>query len=93
MKTEEKSKRGGARVGAGRKPKHDYKTREMFKLAFDKLVTQEEWEKFVKEAWEGSWKQKRFLIEQRIGKPSQAQEISVQSEGNAIRELFKKVRE
>lgn len=84
MKIEKKSNHGGAREGAGRKPKHDYETREMFKMAFDKYITQEEWNKFVKEAWNGPWERKRFLIEQRIGKPAQAQTVDIKSEDTAL---------
>ncbi len=69
MSVIKKSNWGGKRQGAGRKPKTDFESRELFKKAFDYVVTPKEWMKFVRETWESDdWNKKRFLIEQRIGK-------------------------
>ena len=71
MKTEPISKRGGARPGAGRKPKLQYEARELFNMAIDKrwpLVMQklDEWiDKGDKDIL-------RLIIEQRIGRASQS---------------------
>ncbi len=66
--------KGGHREGAGRKPK-PLNARDMFKRAFDKHFTQEQWDNFVLDHMDDP----RFLsymIDQRIGKPSQAVEHS-----------------
>jgi hypothetical protein len=74
MKTEQKSKHGGARPGAGRKPKLQYEARELFystvdarwdtiMATLDKLIAQ------------GDYHVLRWVLEQRIGKAPQSLEI------------------
>lgn len=87
MKKDGKSSWGGKREGSGRKPQNDYTIREQFKKAFDKVVTQDEWEKFVRDSWNGTWKQKKYLIEQRIGKASQTKIIEDDSPSDVLKIL------
>lgn len=64
-----KSNWGGSRTGAGRKPKTEYESREIFKTAFDKVIEPNKWEEIIQNAWESkNWNMIKFLIEQRIGK-------------------------
>src|SRR3989344_8374367 len=75
IKPEGISKRGGARPGAGRKPKHQHEARAAFNLAIDMR-----WEKILEklDAWieQGDKDILRMIIEQRIGKPSQNLEVN-----------------
>lgn len=60
---------GGSRPGAGRKPRSEYESRELFKTAFDNVIDPESWENIIREVWESkNWNMIKFLIEQRIGK-------------------------
>lgn len=74
LKTRTISKRGGARIGAGRKPKLQFEARELFNMAVD-----QRWPRIEKKMDEwidnGDKDMVRFLIEQRIGKPSQSIDI------------------
>ncbi len=81
MKTEGKSKRGGARPNSGRKPKADYSVRELFKQAFDQEFQFEDWVKFIKTAKEDP-KLMPYIIDQRIGKATQA--IDLTNKGDAL---------
>ena len=77
LKTNTISKRGGARIGAGRKPKLQFEARELFNMAVD-----ERWPRIEKKMDEwienGDKDMIKFLIEQRIGKPSQSLEVKKQ---------------
>ena len=68
-------RRGGSRLGAGRKPKHQHEARAAFNLAIDAR-----WDKILEklDAWieQGDKDILRMLVEQRIGKPSQSLEVS-----------------
>lgn len=74
LKTGTISKRGGARLGAGRKPKLQFEARELFNMAVD-----ERWPRIEKKMDEwidnGDKDMIKFLVEQRIGKPSQSVDI------------------
>ncbi|OHB14679.1 MAG: hypothetical protein A2431_00520 [Candidatus Zambryskibacteria bacterium RIFOXYC1_FULL_39_10] len=74
LKTTAISKRGGARIGAGRKPKLKFEARELFNVAVD-----EKWPLIVSKMDEwienGDKDMIKFIIEQRIGKPAQAVDI------------------
>jgi hypothetical protein len=81
MEEIKKSSWGGEREGAGRKQKNDYEARELFKHAFDELVTPSEWKKFVEISWKsGDWNKMKFLIEQRIGRPAKSESQDEPSE-------------
>ena len=71
LKTKPISKRGGARVGAGRKPKLQFEARELFNISVDK-----NWDMLMEKVWEavknGDKDMLKFVIEQKIGKPAQA---------------------
>lgn len=74
LKTTPISKRGGARIGAGRKPRLQFEARELFNVAIDR-----NWGLIMEKAWEavrnGDKDMLKFLIEQRIGKPAQFLDI------------------
>ncbi len=75
LKTKEKSSWGGARSGAGRKPRLQYEARELFYSAID-----EEWENIIKvlqyHIRRGNKDVMKWAIEQRIGKAPQSVDIS-----------------
>ena len=74
LKTKGISKRGGARVGAGRKPKLQFEARELFNVSVDK-----NWDLLMEKVWEavknGDKDMVKFVIEQKIGKPAQSLRI------------------
>jgi hypothetical protein len=74
MKTKVISKRGGARPGAGRKPKLQHEARELFNAAID-----ERWDQILLkiDEWiaKGDKDILRLVIEQRIGRASQNIEL------------------
>ncbi len=77
--TNQISKRGGARVGAGRKPKMQYEARELFNMAVDArwpLIMQKIDELIQK----GDKDILKMIVEQRIGKPTQS--VAVKNDGN-----------
>jgi hypothetical protein len=87
MKTKVISKRGGARPGAGRKPKLQYEARELFNAAIDErwpLIVQKLDEWIVK----GDKDILRLVIEQRIGRASQSLAISKQDDTRPNINLF-----
>jgi hypothetical protein len=75
LKKQEKSKWGGVRIGAGRKPKLQYEVRELFNLTVD-----EEWENISKVLRyyirKGDKEIVKWIVEQRIGKAPQNLDIS-----------------
>lgn len=77
LKTDEISSHGGARNGAGRKPKLQYQARELFNMVVDK-----HWhsilDQLVKDALEGDKEAIKMVVEQRIGRPSQSLEVKKQ---------------
>ena len=79
MKTDGESKHGGARVGAGRKPKLQYEARELFQSAVD-----ERWGlimgKLDKLITDGDFNTIRWILEQRIGKAPQSLEVTTQGD-------------
>lgn len=74
LKTKPISKRGGARIGAGRKPKLQFEARELFNTSVD-----QNWDLLMKKVWEavknGDKDMIKFVLEQKIGKPAQAIDI------------------
>lgn len=78
MKTEPKSSWGGARPGAGRKPRLQYEAREQFNEIYDryadKLVGSA-----IYHAAKGDKDMLRFLIDQRIGRAAQGVDMRSQS--------------
>lgn len=66
-----KKPRGGYRPGSGRKPLDTFKARALFQMAFDKHFTQEDWDDFIIRA-KKDLKMITYIIDQRIGKASQA---------------------
>ncbi len=76
LKTEPVKKiNGGARPGSGRKPKANFEARELFKMAFDEAFTLEDWKKLIQDAKTDS-ADRRYIIDQRIGKATQSMEHS-----------------
>lgn len=77
MKTEQESKHGGARPGAGRKPKLQFEARELFYTAID-----DRWEAIIakldKLIDRGDSGTIRWLLEQRVGKASQSLDVTTQ---------------
>jgi hypothetical protein len=75
LKTEEKSNWGGARTGAGRKPKLQYEVRELFNLAIDDY-----WEDIIKvlhyHIRRGDKEVMKWVIEQRVGKAPQTLDVN-----------------
>ena len=75
LKTSTISKRGGARVGAGRKPKLQFEARELFNMEVD-----ENWDLLMERVWDavrnGDKDMIKFVLEQKIGKPSQSLDIN-----------------
>lgn len=66
-----KSNWGGKRVGAGRKPLNDHQSREIYKIAFDEVITEEHWKSLLEETLKTrNWKMLKYFIDQRIGKAS-----------------------
>jgi hypothetical protein len=76
MKMEQKSKHGGAREGAGRKPKLQYEARELFYSAVDAR-----WDtilaKLDKLITRGDFHALRWVLEQRIGRAPQSVEMDI----------------
>ena len=87
MKTQGISKRGGARLGAGRKPKLQYEARELFNAAID-----ERWPLIVQklDEWiaKGDKDILRLVIEQRIGRASQNVEVHKTQQGHINMAVF-----
>lgn len=78
-----KSNWGGSRAGAGRKPRTEYESREIFKSAFDNVFDPEKMELLMQEAWDSrNWNMIKFFIEQRIGK---AVDVKVAQQPKRIR--------
>jgi hypothetical protein len=79
MKTEQKSRHGGARIGAGRKPRLQYEARELFFSAVDAR-----WDmilsKLNKLILRGDFHALRWVLEQRIGRAPQSMDITTQGE-------------
>lgn len=79
MKTGEKSNHGGARPGAGRKPKLQYEARELFYAAVDAR-----WETILAKLdaliARGDFNTIRWVLEQRVGKAAQSVDITTQGE-------------
>ena len=77
LKTGTISKRGGARIGAGRKPRLQFEARELFNMAVD-----ENWDLLMEKVWEavknGDRDMIKFVLEQKIGKPAQFLNIQKQ---------------
>ena len=87
VENKKKSKKGGARPGAGRKPKlgkaiADYQARQKFKEAFDRNITDEDWDRLMMEAKKDK-KLITYMIDQRIGKAAQSMELTGK-DGGAI---------
>jgi len=80
MKTGGISKRGGARLGAGRKPKLQFEARELFNVAID-----DRWEQIMQKIdgliEKGDKDILRLCVEQRIGKAGQS--LSIKNEDSA----------
>lgn len=77
MKTAQQSRWGGERLGSGRKPKMKYEARELFYAAID-----ERWAKILKKIdhyiTKGDKDILKMIIEQRIGRPSQQADITLE---------------
>lgn len=79
MKTEQESKHGGARPGAGRKPRLQYEARELFYSAID-----DRWEAIIDKLdvliTKGDQATLRWLLEQRVGKAPQSIDVTTQGD-------------
>ena len=79
MKMEHKSSHGGAREGAGRKPKLQYEARGLFYSTID-----DRWDMIVSKLDEliakGDSSTLRWLLEQRIGRAPQSIDITTQGD-------------
>jgi len=91
MKTEQKSKHGGARAGAGRKPKLQYEARELFYSAVDAR-----WDtilsKLDKLIARGDFHALRWVLEQRIGRAPQSVEMDITANSEPV-EMSPKIQE
>lgn len=87
LKTEKKSNWGGARTGAGRKPRLQYEARELFNLAID-----EEWgilNKMVRYyIRKGDKDMIKWVVEQRIGKAPQTVDVNARGAFLNVSEPF-----
>ena len=97
MKTEQKSKHGGAREGAGRKPRLQYEARELFCSAVDVR-----WDtilsKLDKLIASADFHTLRWVLEQRIGRAPQSVEMEITTQEKTepsprIRELANQLNE
>lgn len=87
LKTTAISKRGGARPGAGRKPKHNFEAREVFNSWADM-----NWPKMEKQlnraVSSGNIDVIKWVVDQRIGKPSQKVDIKPETNRVDINNFF-----
>lgn len=71
LNTDRLSKRGGARIGAGRKPKMQHEARELFNMAIDDRwpILIAKMDQFIED---GDKDMIKWMVEQRIGRPVQS---------------------